>query len=90
MGATKLVIDQLDYTIKWTRSVKRDLEDFKHVLVSNSLSLRKEWFKAIGGTGFLPTEAKRGRAKEHEPVYLIGSEILNPVLWSQIISGIQG
>ena len=25
MGATKLVIDQLDYTIKWTRSVKRDL-----------------------------------------------------------------
>src|SRR3989344_1173352 len=72
------------------RSVKRDLEEFKHVLVSNSLSLRKEWFKAIGGTGFLPTEAKRGRAREHEPVYLIGSEILNPVLWSQIISGIQG
>lgn len=71
------------------RNGKKELEDFKHVLVSNSLSFRKEWFNTIGGTGFLPTETKKGKAKEHEPVYLIGSEILNPVLWSQISSGIQ-
>ncbi len=68
---------------------KKEMEAFKHVLVSNSLSLRMEWFKTIGGTGFLPSETKKGKAKEHEPVYLIGSEILNPVLWSQISSGLQ-
>ena len=71
------------------RNGKKEMGEFKHVLVSNSLAFRKEWFKSIGGTGYLPTEAKKGRAKEHEPVYLIGSEILNPVLWSQISSGIQ-
>lgn len=70
------------------RSGKKELDGFKHVLVSNSLALRKEWFKSIGGTGFLPTEAKKGKSKEHEPVYMIGSEILNPVLWSQINSGL--
>ena len=71
------------------RSVKKEMDEFKHVLVSNSLALRKDWFSSIGGTGYLPTEAKKGKSKEHEPVYLIGSEILNPVLWSQISSGIQ-
>ena len=76
-------------TFEHGRSVKKELDDFKHVLVSNSLALRKEWFKTVGGTGYLPTEAKKGKAKEHEPVYLIGSEILNPVLWSQISAGIQ-
>ncbi len=70
------------------RSVKKEMDEFKHVLVSNSLALRKDWFQSIGGTGYLPTEAKKGKSKEHEPVYLIGSEILNPVLWSQISSGI--
>ncbi len=76
-------------TFEHGRSVRKELDDFKHVLVTNSLSLRREWFKEIGGTGFLPTEAKKGKAKEHEPVYLIGSEILNPVLWSQISLGIE-
>lgn len=71
------------------RAVKKEMDEFKHVLVSNSLALRKDWFQTIGGTGYLPTEAKKGKSKEHEPVYLIGSDILNPVLWSQISSGIQ-
>lgn len=76
-------------TFEHGRSHKKELDEYKHVLVSNSLSLRREWLKTIGGTGFLPTEAKKGKTKEHEPIYLIGAEILNPVLWSQISSGIE-
>lgn len=67
------------------RSHKKDFEDFKHVLVTNSLTIRKDWFKLYGGTGFMPNEAKRGKSKEHhEPVLMIGSEILNPILWQQV------
>lgn len=73
------------------KSHKKDLEDFKHVLVTNSLTMRKEWFAAYGGTGFMPTEAKRGKSKEHhEPVLMIGSEILNPALWQQVINAVGG
>ena len=66
--------------------VFKEFEDNKHILVTNSLAMRREWFKQIGGTGFLPTEAKKGKSKEHEPVLMIGSEILNPKLWAQITS----
>lgn len=71
------------------RSHKKDFEDFKHVLVTNSLTIRKDWFKSYGGTGFMPTEAKRGKSKEHEPVLMIGSEILNPTLWQQVIGALE-
>lgn len=35
------------------KSHKKDFEDFEHVLVTNSLTIRKEWFAAYGGTGFM-------------------------------------
>ena len=76
-------------SFEYGRSSKKEFDDFKHVLVTNSLSMRREWFKQIGGTGFLPTEAKRGKSKEHEPVLMIGTEILNPKLWGQITSSIE-
>lgn len=70
---------------EYGRSNKKDLDDFKHVLVTNSLAIKKDWFKSFGGTGYMPTEAKRGKSKEqHEPILMIGSEILNPNLWQQI------
>lgn len=75
-------------SFEYGRSNKKDFEEFEHILVTNSLSMRREWFKNIGGTGFLPNEAKRGKSKEHEPVLMIGSEILNPLLWEQIISSL--
>lgn len=75
-------------SFEYGRSNKKDFEDFKHVLVTNSLSIRRDWFNEFGGTGFMPTEAKRGKSKEHEPVYMIGSEILNPTLWQQVITAI--
>ncbi|MBC7743178.1 MAG: LysR family transcriptional regulator [Bdellovibrionaceae bacterium] len=77
-----------DYAVlssfEYGRAHKKEFDNFKHVLITNSLAMRREWFSKIGGTGFLPTEAKRGKAKEHEPVYMIGSEILNPKLWQQM------
>lgn len=75
-------------SFEYGRSNKKDFDDFKHVLVTNSLSIRKDWFKAYGGVGLMPTEAKRGKSKEHEPVYMIGSEILNPTLWQQVTAAI--
>lgn len=73
-------------SFEYSRAGKKEFDDHKHVLVTNSLSMRREWFKQIGGTGFLPTEAKKGKSKEHEPILMIGSEILNPKLWTQIAS----
>lgn len=75
-------------TFEYGRLQKKEGDDFEHTFVSNSLALRREWFDQVGGTGFLPTEAKRGRSKEHEPVYLIGSELLSPVLWQEITKAI--
>lgn len=75
-------------SFEYGRAGKKDFDDFKHVLVTNSLSIRRDWFNSYGGTGYMPTEAKRGKSKEHEPVYMIGSEILNPSLWQQVITAI--
>lgn len=72
-------------TFEFGRIHKKELELFRHVLVSNSLAVRKDWLKSPGGMGRLPTEMKRGKARgEHEPVYMIGSEILSPILWDVI------
>jgi hypothetical protein len=76
-------------SFEYGRAHKKEFDDFKHVLVTNSLSMRREWFKQIGGTGFLPTEAKKGKSKEHEPVFMIGTEILNPQVWEQITTSIE-
>lgn len=76
-------------SFEYARSHKKDFEDFKHVLVTNSLTIRKDWFKLYGGSGFMPTEAKRGKSKEHhEPVLMIGSDILNPALWQQVSAAV--
>lgn len=71
---------------EYGRSSKKEYDEFKHVLVTNSLAMRREWFKHNGGTGYVPTEAKKGRSKEHEPILMIGTDILNPKLWTQITS----
>ncbi|MBO9665841.1 MAG: LysR family transcriptional regulator [Bdellovibrio sp.] len=75
-------------TFEYGRSNKKELERYPHVFVSNSLAMRKAWFEKTGGVGHLPTEAKRGRAKDAEPVLMIGSELLSPVLWESITSAI--
>ena len=71
-------------TFEYGRHNKKELEQFPHIFVSNSLSIRRSWFDKNGGTGHLPTEAKRGKLKDAEPVMIIGSELLSPVLWEKI------
>ncbi|MEN0057224.1 MAG: LysR family transcriptional regulator [Bdellovibrio sp.] len=75
-------------SFEYGRSNKKELEQFPHTFVSNSLSIRRSWFDKNGGTGHMPTEAKKGRAKDAEPVLMIGSELLNPVLWESITTAL--
>ena len=66
-------------------TVDKKLEtEFNHLFVSNSLSLRREWLKDFGGTGTLPTDTRKGRGKGYYSVYLFGSDLISPRLWSQI------
>lgn len=76
-------------TFEFGKSNKKEHTDFDHVLVSNSLALRKEWLNTVGGMGFLPTETKKAKSKDNETVYLIGSELLSPILWAEIVSAIE-
>jgi len=76
-------------SFEYGRANKKELEAYPHLFVSNSLSIRRSWFEKNGGTGHLPTEAKKGRAKDAEPVLMIGSELLSPVLWENITSAIE-
>lgn len=71
-------------TFEYNRVHERDRSETDNVLVSNSLMIRKEWLEKFGGSGYLPSEAKKGRLKDQEPVLLIGSELLSPQLWSEI------
>jgi DNA-binding transcriptional LysR family regulator len=63
---------------------KKDFEAFEHVLISNSLAIRKHWLTSIGGTGALPTTAQKGRGRGQYIVYLFGSDLLSPKIWTQI------
>ncbi len=71
-------------TFEFNRMSDKDKQNFQSVLVSNSLMLRKSWLETVGGTGHLPSEAKKGRLKDQEPVLLIGSELLSPQAWTEI------
>lgn len=70
---------------EFNRLQKKDTESFPHVLVSNSLAIKKEWFRSIGGTGTLPSEPRPGKHKDEEQVLVIGSELLSPVLWDKML-----
>jgi len=62
----------------------KSIEKGKNVLVSNSLSFRSQWLHQIGGVGVLPIDAKKGRGKGYYSVFLFGSDLLSPKLWTQI------
>jgi DNA-binding transcriptional LysR family regulator len=63
---------------------KKNLDFFKHVLISNSLAVRSRWLHEFGGTGTLPIDAKKGKGKGYYSVFLVGSDLLSPSLWSRI------
>jgi len=71
-------------TFEFGRSQKKELYSFGHILISNSLVVRKSWLEHVGGVGLVPSETRKGKLKEHEPVFLIGSEVLSPILWEKL------
>ncbi len=71
-------------SFEYGRAHKKEWDETPHLLVSNSLAIRRAWFDQHGGTGHMPTEAKRGKSKDAEAVLMIGSELLSPVLWDKI------
>lgn len=73
-------------SFEFHRLPRKEVESSPFVLISNSLAIKKEWFKHYGGTGVLPSEPRRGKAKDQEQVYLIGTEVLSPLLWDKIVS----
>lgn len=63
---------------------KKEKEEGKKALVSNSLSIRSNWLHEIGGTGVLPINATKGRGKGYYSVYMIASEVMSPKLWTDL------
>lgn len=69
-----------------TRAEKPKIKRPVRTLVSNSLAMRELWIKEFGGSGFFPSEVRKKKTNEPSevPVYLIGSELLNPTVWGKI------
>lgn len=63
---------------------KKELDPYRHILVSNSLALRRQWLSDIGGTGSLPTSATKGKGKGFYSILLFGSDLLSPPVWKKI------
>jgi DNA-binding transcriptional LysR family regulator len=67
---------------------KRDkLKGAEKVLISNSLAIRRAWLKEFGGQGSLPSEPRKQRhsSRDTEPVLMIASDTLSPILWKQLM-----
>jgi hypothetical protein len=67
---------------------KRDkLRDAERLLISNSLSIRRDWFKRFGGTGTIPSEprAEKRSSLDTEPIVMIGSDTLSPKIWQELV-----
>ncbi|HEY8269350.1 MAG TPA: LysR family transcriptional regulator [Pseudobdellovibrionaceae bacterium] len=73
-------------TFEFGRAQKKELESFEFLFISNSLAVRKSWLDNVGGVGYVPSDTRKGRVKEHEPIFLIGSELLSPRLWEKLES----
>lgn len=75
-----LVYSGFEYSKINPREKKTD----EKVFVSNSLVMRRYWLENVGGEGTLPGKVSRAKSKGEEPVYLVGSELLSPLLWDNI------
>lgn len=75
---------QVFSTYEYSSLDKKSIGKGSQVLVSNSLAFRSNWLHEIGGSGILPVNAKKGRGKGYYSVYLFGSDLLSPKIWTQI------
>jgi LysR family transcriptional regulator, transcriptional activator for aaeXAB operon len=70
------------------QAMRRNQKTVGRILLSNSLAVRKSYVEEFGGVSEFPSEVKQkktGSQTEH-PVYLIGSDLLNPLVWDKIQS----
>jgi len=58
----------------------------KKVFLSNSLFLRKKWLKKFKGMGYIPSKINLKPSDGKSPLYLIGSDLLSPQIWTQVAS----
>lgn len=67
---------------------ERDETANSKILLSNSLAVRKLYIEDFGGRGQVPgpVQLKRPGTSTEQPVFLIGTEILPPVLWEKLDS----
>lgn len=72
-------------TFEFNRAEKKELDPFAHVLVSNSLAVKKDWLRLFGGTTTIPSEPKKTRAQDGAQVLLIGSDLLTPSFWQKLL-----
>jgi hypothetical protein len=65
---------------------REKLKGAEKVLISNSLSIRKGWLQAFGGTGTLPSEPKKRQSSrlDTEKILLIGAETLSRSVWEKL------
>jgi DNA-binding transcriptional LysR family regulator len=63
---------------------KKQAQKDDHVLVSNSLAVRRHWIDELGGQGILPSDVKRRKTSESDvPVILMASDMFNTSLWQK-------
>lgn len=68
---------------------RRDkLKDAEKVLISNSLSIRRDWFAKYGGKGTIPSEPKKkkGSSLDTEPILLLGADTLSRAVWDGLMT----
>ena len=58
----------------------------KKVFLSNSLYLRKQWLQKFKGIGLLPSKISLKSIDGTFPLYLVGSELLNPKIWEKVMN----
>ncbi len=71
---------------EFNKRAKKLKSSAANILISNSLSIKKDWLKNFGGTAEVPTEPRKGSFSNSEPVLIIASEVLGPVVWTDLIS----
>jgi hypothetical protein len=59
----------------------------ERLLISNSLAIRREWFKRFGGQGTIPSEPRleKKSVADTEPIIMLGSDTLSPKVWAELV-----
>lgn len=76
-----LIYSEFEYT-KHLSEIKKTKAK---VFVSNSLDIRKHWLENMGGVGWLPSVVLSDPKEGKTPVVLVGSDLLSPLIWQEII-----